>query len=599
MLFIFPIFIFIILFVESLHRPSFKNALKWLKNKPSSFILNIFMLWLIFSITMAIFNTENISLAIVSFLVLLFSLINKYKIRFRGDPLFPWDLALKKECSGMKSYFINMETIINGLFILVFSILVLILFPRTHLTFTIRILTLSISILFILLISFRDFLLSYPLFSKFKGSNYPEQQSEFYDKNGFVLAFILNIKNLFNPIIKEYSSEKIQNILKNSIDKKNKSFTNSISEKQPNIIVIMNESFWDPSSIDKLHFFNELTPTINSLKKSSGFGALISPEFGGGTSNIEFEFLTGHSMYFLPTGSMAYQSYLNKPIEALPHHLKRNGYKTIGLHSYERWFWQRESAYKYMGFDDFISCESFTNPEIKGCFISDMEFSKKVINVYENTEEPLFLYGITMQNHGPYQHSRYTKMDIDLESPLDNSALDELKTYAQGVHDGDKALKHLIDYFDNIDDPTIIVFFGDHLPMLGKNFSTFVQSGYINEERPVDWSMEEKLKMACTPLIVWSNYKNSNVDLGNITPSFLGPKILDYAGLEKPLYFDFLSSFAKTSTMLSSRVPNVFESTLEKETFDELVSEYKILQYDQLFGENYMYANALKHLETI
>lgn len=596
MLLVFPIFMLIILWVELLHRRSLENTLNWIKNKPLSFIINIFTLWLIFNIIMAISNTENISLAITSFSVLLFSLVNKYKIRFRGDPFFPWDLALKKECSKMGNYFKNLETTIDGLFVIIFSLIVLILSPKTHLAFTTKTLNLSISILFILSILFRDFSLVRPLFNKLKLNEYSQQHDKFYDKNGFVLAFILNMKNFFNPNMKEYSSEKILSILNDGIDRKIEPFNSSLDKKQPNIILLMNESFWDPSSMDKLHFFNELTPTINNLKKNSAFGSLVSPEFGGGTSNIEFEILTGHSMYFLPTGSMAFQSYLNKPIETLPLHLKRNGYKTIGLHSYERWFWQRESAYKFMGFDDFISCESFNNPEIKGCYISDIEFSKKVIEIYKNTSQPLFLYGITMQNHGPYQCSRYDKLDVDVESHLDNSSLAEVKTYAQGVHDGDKALKLLIDHFNNIDDPTIIVFFGDHLPMLGKNFSTFIKSGYINEERPVNWSTEEKLKMASTPLIIWSNYKNSNIDLGNISPSFLGPKILDYAGIKKSIYFDFLSDFTKTSSVLSSRIPNNFKNTFEKNTFEKLVSQYRLLQYDQLFGKNYMYTISLNSI---
>lgn len=585
---IFVTFTLLVLWVESLHRHKIKNALVWIINKPISFLINLLLLWHIFSILMCLLNSTNISLALTSLLILMFAVGNKNKIHYRGDPVFPSDLALKKECFHMGSYFKNKETLMDIFLMFIFSIAIFLVLANTQWLNISRIINLSLSLFFIVLLLARDIHLLKPLFKKLKIDEFSHQQDKFYDKHGFIFAFVLNIKNIFHPRIENYSSEKIHSILDSNLFN-NKTSNNNLAENKPNIIIIMNESFWNPSVIETIRFHEVLTPTINSLKKDFPFGSLISPEFGGGTSNIEFEFLTGHNTHFLPTGSMAFQNYLNKPIESLPFHMKRKGYKTIGLHSYKRWFWKRETAYKFMGFDDFISCENFNNPEIKGLYISDMEFSKKVIEIYENTSEPLFLYGITMQNHGPYRNSRYDNFDITVDTTLDNDALSQLKTFSQGVYDGDKALKVLIDYFDKISEPAIVVFFGDHLPMLGKDFSTFINTDYIKGNRPVNWSIEEKLKMASTPLIMWSNYKNNDIELDNISPSFLGAKVLDYAGIEKPPYFDFLSNLSQISPILSSRVPNIFNNSIEKDTFEQLVSQYKLLQYDQLFGENYMY----------
>jgi phosphoglycerol transferase MdoB-like AlkP superfamily enzyme len=515
-----------------------------------------------------------------SFIVLILGYVNKYKVRFRGDPLFPWDLKLKKESSNMSSYIKDFETIhdiINGVFILS---LIYLICPNTSFSFVIRILNFILSLMFFIFILWKKLSLNKLLYNICGFNNNLLDQHKFYYDNGFTLSFLLNIKDYFIPRINATDKNKVTyDFKKNTIEKK-------CSEKKPNTIVIMNESFWDPTLIKNLEFSEELTPTLKKLRDTSSFGYMVSPEFGGGTSNIEFEILTGNSMYFLPTGSMAFQSYLKRPVDSIPYQLKKIGYDTIGLHSYERWFWKRENAYDLIGFDKFISCESFINPEIKGLYISDMEFSKKIVEVYEKSKNPLFLYGVTMQNHGPHDGSRYEKFDFDVKASLNDKALGELKSYSQGIYDADKALKYLIDYFKDVKDPTNIIFFGDHLPMLGKNFSTFVDCDYIKSNNPTNWSHEEKLKMVSTPFLMWSNYKNEKKDLGHISAASIGCKILESIPVEPSPYFKFLNEVYKKYPVLCKRVPQRFKNTKDTNDFEELMKKYKYLQFNQLLGQD-------------
>ncbi|SHH63326.1 Phosphoglycerol transferase MdoB [Clostridium grantii DSM 8605] len=572
--------IFLVFFIELLCRNTFTSILNWIKGYSFYFYANIFSLWCVLSIFIFITNNSKISILALSSIALILGYVNKYKFRFRGDPLFPWDLKLKKESSNMSSYIKDFETIkdiITGIFILS---LIYVICPNISFSIITRLLCLFLSLIFFTLILWRNLFASKLLFNVSGLNNHLLDQHKFYSSNGFVLAFLLNIKDYFIPKINNHEKNKFtSNLKKNDIENKS-------SEKKPNTIVIMNESFWDPTLIKTLEFSKELTPTLNKLRETSFFGYMVSPEFGGGTSNIEFEILTGNSMYFLPTGSMAFQSYLRKPVESIPYELKKIGYDTIGIHSYERWFWKRENAYDLMGFDKFISCESFKNPEVKGLYISDMEFSKKIIEVYENSKNPLFLYGVTMQNHGPHDGSRYKKFDINVKAPLNNKALGELKSYSQGIHDADKALKYLIDYFKNVKEPTNIVFFGDHLPMLGKNFSTFVECGYIKNNNPTSWSYEEKLKMVSTPFLMWSNYKNEKKDLGHISACSIGCKILESISLEPSPYFRFLNELYKKYPVLCKRVPQIFKTAKDTKDFEELTEKYKQLQYNQLFGQD-------------
>ena len=138
--------------------------------------------------------------------------------------------------------------------------------------------------------------------------------------------------------------------------------------KKPNVIFVMSEAFWDPTLLTNVTFSEDPVPTIHRLQKESSTGYLLSPQFGGGTSNVEFEVLTGNSMSFLPGGSIPYQQYISKPIPSLASYFADQGYKSMGIHSYEGWFWDRNKVYKELGFESFKSSEHFVNPGNEGLF---------------------------------------------------------------------------------------------------------------------------------------------------------------------------------------------------------------------------------------
>ncbi len=186
--------------------------------------------------------------------------------------------------------------------------------------------------------------------------------------------------------------------------------------QKPNVIFIMNEAFWDPTLLKNVKFSEDPLPTVHRLQKEMTSGFLLSPQFGGGTSNVEFEILSGQSMSFMPAGSVPYQQYISRPLPSLASYFKSQGYASTAIHSYERWFWNRENVYRYMGFDEFISKEGFDNPVNKGAFIADDEVSRRIIQEVEENEEPTFIYAVTMQNHGPYDDNRYGDNPIKTEA---------------------------------------------------------------------------------------------------------------------------------------------------------------------------------------
>lgn len=577
-----------IIWSEYYNRRSFKEVFMWIWNQKTAFIMNYLSLAFIILFIQTITNNSYLSIAISTLLILLLSLISMYKARYRGDSLFPWDLGLGKESSNMAQFVSDIRALMNIFLIIIFPIFIFVLnffASSIKMQLDTRLILGFISILALLIISFRPSKMFQSLFIKLNIDSTTRNQGEAYNDNGFLLAFLMNIKKLFIYKPEDYSENTVKSIINDNkhIDEEQK-----LTTKKPNIIVIMNETFWDPTLLDRITFGKDPIPTFHSLSKKHTNGYLVSPEFGGGTSNIEFEILTGHSMNFFPTGSMAFNKYLTRPTTSLATIFKENGYETLGLHSYKRWFWKRDIAYDLLGFDKFISCEEFENPEYKGTFISDEEFSRKVIEEKEKVNKPIFIYGITMQNHAPYSNKRYTETEIKVDGNLSNQEKAELETYTQGVHDADKSLKILIDYFSKLDEPTVIAFFGDHLPMLGEDFSIFKKAGFINSTKSVNWNEEEKLKMQSVPLLVWSNYKQQAIDIKYLSTSFFGSYLLDYIGFNKPAYFNYIYNFSKRIPVFLDRIHMPLINDENKSFIEDEKRKYWLLQYDQLFGENYI-----------
>ncbi len=156
------------------------------------------------------------------------------------------------------------------------------------------------------------------------------------------------------------------------------SLKNPQSNPKPNIVLIMCESFWDPTVLNGVHFSEDIMKNFNKYKK----GEIVSPAIGGGTSNVEFEALTGLSTYFLGPGVLAYNVYFRRDTPGIVSVLKDNGYNTIAIHPYMAEMYNRDKVYKFLGFDEFISLEGFnSDTDLKGPYVSDDRLMDKVLEI--------------------------------------------------------------------------------------------------------------------------------------------------------------------------------------------------------------------------
>lgn len=531
------------------------------------------------------FNIVNI----IFILALVFSYVNKTKISIKGEPLLPWDLMLQNEALNISEYFNLISN--KGLIILLFILfLVIEIYIIKHIiksdnkqnSFFVAVISIML-----LLSLYTD--KPYAIQKAFGPTIITWDQDSHYAQNGFLLGFFLNSKMYAVEKPVDYSAWKISSI-KNKVENQSVMGTNTEpSNIKPNIIVVMSEAFWDPTVMTNISFNKECLPFFKKMQERFTSGHIISPVFGGGTVNTEFEVLTGFSTKFIRSGAIAYSQYINKPIDSLARILSEEGYACTAIHPYHNWFYKRNEVYRYMGFDRFITAESMLEPEYKGQFISDREVTKMIVKEVKRTEGRDFIFAVTMQNHGPYDTSdtesliENEKDRITVEGDLSDEAKSLLEYYAQGIYYSDRALKELITNFAKSKEPTIVLFFGDHLPLLGENRKVYNEAKYFNEIEPY----EAYLRNYSVPFIIWDNFLETREQGIMMSANFMPAYILNMAGLKGTPFMNYLEYVYEQGLRV---IPNKkYYNNLAIN--EESINEYMDLQYDLLFGQKYLNNN--------
>ena len=350
-----------------------------------------------------------------------------------------------------------------------------------------------------------------------------------------------------------------------------------------NIVAIMNESWADYESYGNITLSQPVMDYIKSLDNTI-FGHAYSSVFGAGTSSCEFEFLTGHSMAFLPTGSAPYQQYITRETASMASLLGDLGYRTLAFHPGEPGSWNRNKAYPLLGFDEMKFRADMNVPQLEEhAYLSDCYDFQQIVWEFENKEpgEPLFLFNVTYQNHGGYEEADYpTEVTVE-NCPGQYPRAEQYLTLANKT---DEYFKVLVDYFSTYEEPTIIVMFGDHQPWVEEEFQELAYG-----VAQTDMTMEQYMAKFQVPFVIWSNTPLDAEGAPEVTSiNFLGQYLLDRAGVERDLYGKFLQKVEQQLPVFTSvgyidsqgHAYSHWEST----QYDKLKEDYQLLQYDRLFG---------------
>ncbi|ARO67010.1 Uncharacterized protein B5E39_4805 [Bacillus cereus] len=574
---------------------SFIEAMNWIYFYNMQFILSFVVIYAIYILVYNLIGKVFLSMVLTSCTLVILCIVNYLKLIFRGDPLYPSDFT---QITHMQSVIPMVMDYFSWsyIFVIIVSIVACIV-AGIYMRRYIQNVKIHLGIRALLVVGSIFVLYAYGNFANtFMNKVFQKSgvdfvlwnQNENYASNGFVLGFISNLDTTVMEKPKNYSKENMLQIA-NDIKKQYSGNIGSQNKKEkPNIIFVMSESFWDPTKVTNLSFSEDPVPNLHHYIENFPGGQTISPTFGGNTANVEFEALTSYSMSLLKPGSIPYQQVITnkKEIPSIPTALKKEGYYTSAIHSFGRTFFKRDDVYKVLGFDKFNAEDTMENVDIDGDYISDLAMSKEIIAELEKQKQPTFIHAVTMQNHFPFTEGRFGENLIEISGLENEESKGELETYTEGLRRSDEALQYLIEQLDNFDRPTLLVFFGDHLPSLGTNKSFYKENGYITNEK----TPNERLAMAQTPLLMYANFDMPNDNLGLVSPIHFSNLIFDYAGLNKSLFYQFLSEFYKEIPVLRDELKvdkngEVINDLTKKQK--EMLEQYKMLQYDLLVGNQY------------
>ncbi|MGH8215383.1 MAG: LTA synthase family protein [Rhodanobacteraceae bacterium] len=262
-----------------------------------------------------------------------------------------------------------------------------------------------------------------------------------------------------------------------------KSTAESVPAQKPDIVVILSESFFDPTILNGYGKDVDFMPNLRRLAQHGTSGRMHSPTFGGGTIRTEFEVLTGLPLRYFRNVMFPYLQLHQKVIPGIVRLLKQHGYQALAVHGGDPHFWNRASAFKALGFDKFISEGDFPPDDAvhDGKYMSDKSFTDEMLRELKPEGPPTFMLGISIEAHGPYDQSygidTRERDAIPVPSKVTGEAKTELQNYIYHIRHADQQLGRLADALAKRKRPTLIVFFGDHLPAI---VPAFQEAGFHN-----------------------------------------------------------------------------------------------------------------------
>lgn len=555
-------------------------------------LLNIGWYYVLYTVLFVLCGRSRIAVPVMSSVLYVIALAETFVVGFRERPVMLWDVMAARTAMSVSANYafsISWKMVISALILLAANVTLWrkpVRIKGLQCRLAVGAGGVAAAAVFVLSF-FLYFVPSMDLQVKMWAVN------ESYSEYGFLLATAASIKDMVKRPPEGYSIERVEAILaeaESEREGKTDRETEGISGTDPvqpvNLICIMNESLADIRLAGAFSTNEEYFPFIDSLRENTIRGNLCMPVFGAMTSNSEFEFLTGDSMALLPSGSIAYQFYVKPDARTMVSTVKDQGYETVAMHPYPGKNWNREACYKNMGFDTFLDGEFYEGCEELRKYVSDRADYEKLIQVVEAKKDPkdkLFIFNVTMQNHGGYEGT-YDNFSQEVHLTGDHEGkYPKADQYLSLMKRSDEAFRYLLEYFEASDEPTMIVMFGDHLPSLEAEFFDNINGGVRKYPSPSGY-----LKWFRTPFLIWTNYEQPAQDMGDMGAVYLSSQVLNAANLELSPYDSFMLRMAEALPVIHitgcyDREGNFLtweEAEAEGSSVRDMLLDYEALVYN-------------------
>ena len=534
------------------------------------FILLTLQLWL-----KVLFQKWGITMAVSSLIISVWSAVNYYTVLYHGSPLFFSEFrnfTTALDVAGQYNYSIDsaMCKLILLMVIALTMSVILLIFEREELFFDLSrfvkngICTFACSaFVFVSLFGTSFFK---------KRNSLTWQWAASVEPNGIISCLIEDLDKTIN-YLKEpegYNADQLDKI---------NVYTSKDSGQRPDIILILNETFYDfenyidtESDVDYMESFYNL--------ENAYYGTTISPTQGGGTNNSEFELLTSNSMYLMQNSAPFNYLDFTKNRNSVAGHLHNLGYTSIAMHCSSKTNYHRHVAYPALGFDKpILGRGHYTHNAYGNRQWLDSDNYQDMIKEYEQMDEgPRFIYLLTYQNHGGYEQNdaSFDKVHVGKDFGMQT---DDMNEYLTSVQMSCESFKALIEYYKTVDRPVIICMVGDHAP-------SFI--GQIHKEGISE--TEENLLKQTIPYVIWSNYELDVKDVYTEKAKFIDlvPLILEMADMP-------MTTYHKTCLDVHNDVPIITSDGMyvdQNGKYGSISKEYEY--YEEIRNYYYMEYNALK-----
>jgi len=422
--------------------------------------------------------------------------------------------------------------------------------------------------------------------------SYWNQKADFA-ANGYIISFLYNLGGLKETEPEGYSEETIAKVAEKYEDAEGGTYAD-LAEAVDNVIVILDESFMDPDALGEpyeYHGDEELLPNLRKIFEKYPSGYMYSPSYGGGTANVEFEVLTSLSNYWAQTSP--YVTSLSKVnhVPGVARYAADSDFTTTAIHPFDGSMYKRSAVYNRMGIETFYdqSTMKHTEHENGQGYISDGEAYSEVLDVLGDGEERHFVMLATMQNHAPYNAAKYDELEFQ-QSGVNHPY--EISSYYESIHRGDEYLGEFIEALDKLEERTLVLWFGDHVPGLLSDFMLTEDGGlhdkahltpyfiYTNFDTDQIYTEEKVAKMNARAGFKFK--EDGGVDLPTVTPNCLVSEVYRLLDVKMPPLVYLASKVCNETPVLA----NEYSRASEIED-TEVLRDYRLVNYDILSGKRY------------
>ena len=534
--------------IEAISRHSIIEGFQFIFLSFFAFLLNAFLIFATLSIVY-LFRRRVFLRLLISAIWLMLGISNGVLLSVRVTPFNVQDLKVLQDAIGLSlQYFTIVDILVKGGGLVAGIFIIVMVWKKADRYMgKIRYIVSTLGIL----LSFGLYVMFVQLAIETKVvSNYFENIAFAYEDYGFAYCFTAGIFQAGISQPRDYSLEKMQ-----AINYNGRLTHNSIAmeaDQRPNIIIVQLESFFDPTEVKWLSFSEDPIPNLRRLMDQYSGGHFIVPTIGAGTANTEFEVLTGMNMRFFGPGEYPYKTYARyHPIESVASALGAFGYTTFAMHNNGGNFYSRAHVFNNMGFHHFV-CKEFMNitATTPSGWAYDDVLLPTIQDCLDYTEGKDFIFTISVQSHGDYPTEQ-----VLMDPPIKVNAEGREDVYAweyyvNQLHDTDRFVGQLIEYLEMRDEPTVVVFYGDHLPTLDLKNEDLKSDNLFN-----------------TNYVIWDN-----MGLNRIKNSFYAYQLV--SNLFGLLGYDVGTLFNFHHTRINTL---------------GYIDDLKLIQYDLLYGKQYLY----------